>query len=116
MRVEASTRVAPHQFVEAQMKRISIPKVQAHVVFCKPIFFVTNILIPFSVLISNESYYVHEKNLKYRILTKGCETIKDFKSRRSEFQPGSDTVFIKSGRTCLVNSDTEINCGVQDYR
>jgi hypothetical protein len=116
MRVEASTRVAPHQFVEAQMKRISIPKVQAHVVFGKPMFVVANILIPFTILISNESYYVHEKNLKYRILTTGCETIKDFKARRFEFQPGSDIVFDSADillssmsvydRLCLATNET----------
>ena len=44
-------------------------------------------------LISNESYYIHEKNLKYRILTRGCETINDFNARRSQFQRGSDNVF-----------------------
>lgn len=106
MRSEASTRIQPHQFVEAQMKRISIPNVQTHVVFGKPLPVSSNILIPFSILISNESYYIHEKNLKFRILTKGCETIQDINSRRFEFKPSSDT---------LIDAADILLCGMPVY-
>ena len=80
MRSEATTRIQPHAFVEAQIKRISFPKLEFFLDFEDPFIVPSTeiILIPFTIIIYNQSHFINEKNLQYGFIGGPCDLIEDF--------------------------------------
>jgi hypothetical protein len=90
MRSEASTRIQPHAFVEAQIKRISFPRLEFFLDFEDPFLISSTeiILIPFTIIIYNQSNFINEKNLQYGFLGGPCDLIEDFHKPRLKLKIG----------------------------
>ena len=73
------------------MKKINYPKIEGYLKFADPFIVGNFILIPTTLLIYNQSYYIHEKNVEYRILTVGCDVANPFSGiYPTEFSTGYD--------------------------
>jgi hypothetical protein len=69
MRMDGSTRPAPHHFVEALMKKISFPRIEAFLTFGEAYEFTNDYAsVPILLAIHNLSKYLPEKNVQYRII------------------------------------------------
>lgn len=75
MRMDGSTRPAPHQYVEALMKKITLPKLYAQVLLSTAIELPKYAIIPLIVCIRNLSKYIHDKNVTYAINVDGADLI-----------------------------------------
>jgi hypothetical protein len=72
MRLDGSTRPAPHHYIEALIKKISFPKLEAYLNFGEMITGREYAMLPIVLTIHNLSKYINEKNLDYRILSDNC--------------------------------------------
>jgi hypothetical protein len=68
MRLDGSTRIAPHHYVEALIKRVSFPKLETYLSFGDIITGREYSMLPFVFTIHNLSKNLNEKNLHYRII------------------------------------------------
>jgi hypothetical protein len=78
IRVGASTHTAPHQLVEAMIKRITFPKLEGYILFSQPFNVTGNLIVPIRIMLYNESPFINEKNVQFRILTVGCDVLNPF--------------------------------------
>jgi hypothetical protein len=75
MRLDGSTRAAPHHYVEALIKKISFPKLEAYLSFGEMITGSEYAMLPIALTIHNLSKYIHERNVEYRILSTSCNIL-----------------------------------------
>jgi len=75
MRVDGATRPAPHHYVEALMKKISYPRIQATITFGDTLTLHNNAVIPIVITISNLSKFIHEKSVHFRIMCSGGDIL-----------------------------------------
>jgi len=69
IRLDGSTRPAPHHYVEALIKKISFPKLEVYMSFGETVNGKNFAAVPIVLTIHNISKYLHEKNVEYRILS-----------------------------------------------
>jgi len=75
MRLDGSTRIAPHYYVEALIKKISFPKLEVYVNFGEMLMGREYAILPITFTIHNLSKYLNEKNVEYRILCDSCNIL-----------------------------------------
>jgi hypothetical protein len=73
MRLGATTRPAPHHYVEALIKKISYPRLEGFLNFGKICDYNNYTGLPIALTIHNLSKLINEKNIEYRIIASGCD-------------------------------------------
>lgn len=69
MRLDGSTRAAPHHYVEALMRRITYPRLECYLTFGTMRDYRNYAAVPVQLTIHNLSKLIPEKNVQYRILS-----------------------------------------------
>ncbi len=106
MRLDGQTRHAPHHYVEALMKKVSIPKLGMNFCFGETRIRNSEVILPFAVHIYNRSRYIHDKNVAFRLLSEGSiEREDEFRSSKSE---GTDIQYIAAD--VIHNSSAVLKC------
>lgn len=91
MRMDGSTRPAPHHFVEALMKKINFPRVEVFLTFGEAVEFLGDyVSVPVQLSIHNLSKYIPEKNIQYRIICDTGDILSVNLSKMPELKRGSD--------------------------
>jgi hypothetical protein len=95
LRAGASTHTAPHPLVEAMIKKITFPKLEAILDFADPFIVPTTdfILIPFTIIIQNQSHFINEKNMEFRFVGGPCDLIEIFNKPMDVLNEGFDKTF-----------------------
>lgn len=68
MRMDGSTRTAPHHYVEALIKKVSYPKLECYATFGILHDFETVTAMPLQITVHNMSKVENDSNIYYRIL------------------------------------------------
>jgi hypothetical protein len=71
MRMDGSTRPAPHHYIEALIKKISFPKIEGTISFGQMQTYNETAGVPMVVTIHNMSKYQHEKNIQFMLVSVG---------------------------------------------
>lgn len=90
MRLDGSTRPAPHHYVEALIKRISYPKIEAYLTFNQVKHFSSLIAIPLTITIGNLSKLIQEKQVNYRFIIDGADLIESNSNSYTNYKGNSD--------------------------
>jgi hypothetical protein len=75
MRLDGSTRFAPHRYVEALIKRISFPKVEAFLTFGEMKTVRVCAFATVQLTIHNLSKLINDKNISYQVLVSGADLL-----------------------------------------
>jgi hypothetical protein len=106
MRLDGQTRYAPHQYVEALMKKVNVPKLGMNFCFGESRAKKSEIIIPFAVHIYNQSNYIHDKNVTFRLISNGYIEKEDgFHSHKAE---GTDIQYVAAD--IIHNSSSALKC------
>jgi hypothetical protein len=100
MRVDGSTRPAPHHYVEALMKKVSYPRLQAGIAFGNTRQQPEYLSLPITINVHNLSKSIHDKNMRYRLMSFGGG-LRKWGHRPYEFQLD-------------ITRDSDINSDVRD--
>lgn len=91
MRLDGSTRPAPHHYVEALVKKISYPRLEGYLTFGTIRDYSILATIPMQLTIHNMSKFIHEKKVQYRILASGVDILDPYKNfQLIQFTYGAD--------------------------
>jgi hypothetical protein len=86
MRMDGSTRPAPHHYVEALMKKISYPRIKAEIHLGEMKTFWETIGIPLIVSIKNQTKFINDKNVQFILHSFGGEVIDLEGLKATEFE------------------------------
>lgn len=75
MRMDGSTRPAPHHYVEALMKKISFPRLFCSIEFGEMINPKNIAYVPLVVTIHNLSKFIQDKKVRYQLISRGADIL-----------------------------------------
>ena len=99
MRMDGSTRPAPHHYVEALMKKISFPRLFCSIEFGKIVNVPNLAYVLILVTIHNLSKFIHDKNVRYRLMSKGADILDP---QQTAFKGFTNSAFITNDATALL--------------
>lgn len=99
MRLDGSTRPAPHHYVEALIKKISYPKLEIYLSFGEALEMANVTVIPTVLTIHNLSKFINDRAVSFRVVAVDCDFIDPYQQISSSLKWGTD--FSKEAKDIL---------------